>query len=81
MCVIFRSSHPDVFLGKGALKICSKFYRKTPMRTCDFNNVARKRCSEKSVISIKLLSNFIEIALWAWLFSCRFAAYFQDNFS
>ena len=51
-CVIqphFRSSYPEVFLGKGVLKICSKFTGEHPCR---------------SVISIKLLCNFIEITLW-----------------
>ena len=43
-----RSSHPDVFLAKVVLKICSKFTGEHPCR---------------SVISIKLLCNFIEIAL------------------
>ena len=43
-----RSSHPEVFLEKDALKICSKF---TGEHSC------------WSVISIKLQSNFIEIAL------------------
>ena len=43
-----RGSPPEVFLGKGVLKICSKFTRKYPCR---------------SVISIKLLCNFIEITL------------------
>ena len=44
--VLDRSSHPEVFLGKGVLKICSKF-------------TGEHRC--RSVISIKLLCNFIEI--------------------
>ena len=43
-----RSSHPEVFLGKGVLKIQSKFTRE---QTC------------RSVISIKLQSNLVEIAL------------------
>ena len=43
-----RSSRPEVFLGKGVLKICSKFTGEHPCR---------------SVISIKLQSSFIEIAL------------------
>ena len=43
-----RSSHPEVFLRKGVLKICSKFTGEPPYR---------------SAISIKLQSNFIEIAL------------------
>ena len=45
----YRSSHPEVFLGKGVLKICSKFTGEHPCR---------------SLISIKLQSNFIEITLW-----------------
>ena len=43
-----KSSHPEVFLRKGVLKICSKFTGKHPCR---------------SGISIKLQSSFIEIAL------------------
>ena len=42
-----KSSHPKVFLGKGVLKKCSKF---TGEHSC------------RSVISIKLQSNFIEIS-------------------
>ena len=43
-----RSSHPEVFLGKAVLKIYSKFTGEHPCR---------------STVSIKLQSNFIEIAL------------------
>ena len=43
-----RSSHPEVLLGKGVLKICNKCTGDHPCR---------------SAISIKLLCNFIEIAL------------------
>ena len=43
-----RSSPPEVFLGKGVLKICSKFTGEHPHR---------------NVISIKLCC-FIEITLW-----------------
>ena len=45
----FRSSHPKAFLWKGALKICCKF---TGVHQC------------RSVILIKLQSNFIEMTLW-----------------
>ena len=45
---ICRSSHPEVFLEKGFLKICSKLTGEHPYR---------------SAISIKLQSNFIEITL------------------
>ena len=44
----FGSCHPEVFLGEGVLKICNKFTGEHPCR---------------SAISIKLLCNFIEIAL------------------
>ena len=46
--VSYRSSHSEVFLGKGDLKMCSKYTGEHPCR---------------SVISIKLLCNFIEITL------------------
>ena len=42
-----RSSHPEVFLRKGILKICIKFIGENPCR---------------SVVSRKMQSNFIEIA-------------------
>ena len=62
----YRSSHLEVFLIKGVLKICSKF---TGEHTC------------RSVISVKLLCNFIEIALrhecsavnWLHIFRTAFA--------
>ena len=44
----FRSSRPEVFLRKDVFKICSKFAGEHPCQ---------------SVISVKLQSNFIEIAL------------------
>ena len=47
--MIIRNSHPEVFLWKGVLKICIKFTGEHPRR---------------SAISIKLLCNFIKIALW-----------------
>ena len=47
-CAVYRSSHPEAFLVKGILKICHKFTEEHPCR---------------SVISIKLLCNFIEITL------------------
>ena len=44
-----RTGHPEVLLGNGILKICSKFTGEHPCR---------------SVISINLLCNFIKIAIW-----------------
>ena len=46
--ITFRNSHPEVFLRKGALKICRKFTGEHPCQ---------------SVISIKLQRIFIEITL------------------
>ena len=51
----FRSSPLGVFLRKGVLKICSKFTSEYPCWI---------------VISIKLQSNFIEITLQTWVFTC-----------
>ena len=45
---LIKSSHAEVFLEKGVLKICSKFTGEHPYR---------------NLISIKLLCNFIEINL------------------
>ena len=45
---IDRSSPPEVFLGKRLLEICSKFAEQP----------------RRSVISMRLFCNFIEIALW-----------------
>ena len=45
---IFRSSPPEMFLGKGVLKKMQLIYRRTPMPKCDFNKVS---------------INFIEITL------------------
>ena len=39
-CVFVRSIPPDVFLGKGVPKICTKFTRRTPMSKCDSNKAA-----------------------------------------
>ena len=44
----FRSSYSEVFLGKGALKTCSKFTGEHPCR---------------SVTSIKVICNIIEVTL------------------
>ena len=60
-----RSSHPEVFLEKGALKICSKFTGEHP-------------CG--SAISIKLQSNFIEIALWHGCFPVNLLHFFRKSF-
>ena len=37
---LYRSSRPEVFLGKRVLKIYSKFTGEKPMSKCDFNKVA-----------------------------------------
>ena len=61
-----RSNHAEMLLGKGVLKICSKY---TGEHSC------------RSAISI----NFAKQLYWnhtsAWVFSSKFAAYFQKTFS
>ena len=63
---IFRSSHPEVFLEKCILKICSKF-------------TGEHRC--QSVISIKLLCSFIEITLRQWCSPVNLLHIFRTSFS
>ena len=36
----FRSSSPEMFLGKGVLKTCSTFTGEHPLPNCDFKKVA-----------------------------------------
>ena len=60
-----RRSRREVFLRKGILKICSKFTGWHPWW---------------SVISIKLQSNFIEIALWHGCFSVNLLHIFRTTF-
>ena len=52
-----RRSTPDVFPGKGVLKICSKF------------------TGEYSCRSVQSYRNHT----LAWVFPCKFAAYFQNT--
>ena len=61
-----RSSHPEVFLGEGVLKICTKFTGEHPFR---------------SVISIKFLNYFIEITLEHFDFAAYFQNTFPKNTS
>ena len=61
----YRSSRPEVYLGKGALKICSEFTGEHPCR---------------SVISIKLLCNFIEITLRHWCSPVNLLLIFRTPF-
>ena len=56
-----RSRHPEVFLGKGVLKICSKFTGEHPCRSAIVKQLYWNRTS-------------------AWVFCCKFAAYFQNTF-
>ena len=61
----FRSSSSQVLLGKGVLKICSKFTGEHRGR---------------SEISIKLLCNFIEIELWHGCFPVNLLHFFRTPF-
>ena len=62
---ISRSSHPEGFLGKGVLKICSKFAREYPCL---------------NVVSIKLLSNFANIIVAMSYMKWNFFIIFQKLF-
>ena len=62
MIVMFRNNLSEVFLGKGVLKICNKLTEEHPCR---------------SVISIKLICNFIEI--W-FRQGCFHNTYSQNTF-
>ena len=62
---VYRSSPPQVFLEKVVLKNGQQIYKKTHMPKCDFNNFA-----------LQLYWNYTS----AWVFSCKFAAYFQNTF-
>ena len=59
------SSHPELFLGKAVLKMCKKFTGEHPCR---------------SMISIKLLCNFIEITLRHWCSPGRLLHIFRTIF-
>ena len=65
VATIIRSSPPEVFLGKGVLKICSKFTGEHPCR---------------SVISRKLQSSFIEITLRHGCFPVNLLHIFRTHF-
>ena len=62
----YRSSHPEVFLVKGVLQICIKFTGEYPCW---------------SVISVKLLCNFIEITLRHGCFPVNFLYISRTLFS
>ena len=62
--IYFRSSYPEVFLAKGVLKIRSSFTGEHPHRR---------------VISVKLLQRYWNHTS-AWVFSYKFATYFQNTF-
>ena len=63
----YKSSHPEVFLGKGVLKICSKVTRENSRRSvvsiCDIKKVAKQLYCNHSL---------------TWVHSSKFAAYFQN---
>ena len=61
-----RSSPLEVLLGKRILKLGSKFTEEHPCR---------------SLISIKVAKQVYWNHISAWVFSCKFAAYFQNTFS
>ena len=69
----YRSNRPEVFLGKGVLKICSKY-------TGELMKTQLTEDSCQSAISTKLLCSFIEIALRHGYSPVNLFAYFQYTF-
>ena len=67
--LICRSNRPEVFLGKGALKICSKFTGEHPCRSL----ISKQRNCDCKVT----LLNYTSV----WVFFCKFAEYLQNTFS
>ena len=50
--IMFRSSHPEVFLGKGVLKICSKFTGEHPCRSAISIKLLCKNTSGRLLLSV-----------------------------
>ena len=68
--VIFRNNHPELFLEKGVLKICCKFTREHLSRNC-FATLLKSHFR----MGVLLYWNHT----LAWVFFCKFAAYFQNT--
>ena len=71
----FRSSHPDVFLGKGVLKICSKF-------TGEHNFIEitlRHRCSPVNLLHIFRTPFPKYTSGWLFLLSLLQIRFFSHN--
>ena len=64
--LFYGSNHLEEFLRKSVLKIYSKFSGEHPCR---------------SAISIKFAKQFYRNCTLIWVFSCKWAAYFQNTFS
>ena len=63
---VFQKKH--VYRGvprKSCSESMQQIYRRTPVPKCDFNKVAKQLYSNHTL---------------AWMFSCKFAAYFQNTF-
>ena len=55
---MIRSSHPEVFLGKGALKICSKFTGEHPCRSAISIKLLWTAASENNSVTYYMLYEF-----------------------
>ena len=75
---IFRSSHPEVFLGKGVLKICSKFTGEHPCCSwCSSVNLLHifKTPFTKNTSGALLLNFEIVGCLFKWAFSSLYVKF------
>ena len=68
-----RSSHPEVFVGKGVLEICNKLKGEHPCRSEISIKLQKQRFLSKS--------NFIEIALQYGCFPINLLHLFQNTLS
>ena len=85
-----RLTPPEEFLGKGVLKICSKFRGAHPRRRAilchkqqklPFRGVPRKRCFKNIQQVYRGTPMRRRNHTSVGVFSCKFAAYFQNSFS
>ena len=65
-CKYYQKQPPRGVLKKNCSENMQQIYRKTPIPKCDFNKFAKELYWNRTL---------------AWVFSCRFAAYFQNTFS
>ena len=67
---VYRSSHPEVFLGKGAMKICSKFTGEHSCRNAISIKLLWRECSPVNLLHIFTTPFPMNISGWLLLYMC-----------